>query len=89
MGHQLIYPPEEHPFTMKLVFQAHLSTLHVGVGLTMAKVRERYRVPRLRRLVKKLIGGCYGCKRFRARAYEAPPPGICPKLEQKVQDHFK
>ena len=33
-----IYLPDNHPFTQKLVFQAHLATLHGGVGLTMAKV---------------------------------------------------
>lgn len=67
--------PDNHPFTAKLVFKAHLSTLHGGVGLAMAKVREKYWVPRLRRLVKKLRGSCHGCIRFRAKAYQAPPPG--------------
>ena len=32
-----------------------------------------------RRLVKKLRGSCYGCKRFRAKAYQAPPAGNLPK----------
>ena len=47
MGEYPIYLPDNHPFTAKLVFNAHLSTLHGGVGLTMAKVREKYWVPRL------------------------------------------
>ena len=46
------------PFTIKLVFQANLSTLHGGVGLTMAKVREKFWVPRLRRLAKKIRRSC-------------------------------
>ena len=79
MGEYPIYLPDDHPFTAKLVFNAHLSTLHGGVEFTMAKVREKYWVPRLRRLVKKLRGGCYGCKRFRAKAYQTPPPGNLPK----------
>ena len=73
-----VYLPDDHPFTTKLVFQAHLSTIHGGVGLTMAKLRERFRVPRLRRLVKKLRGSCNGCKKFQAKPYPVPPPGSLP-----------
>ena len=39
-----------------------------GVGLTMARIRERYWVPRLRRLVKRVIKGGYGCHRFQVKA---------------------
>ena len=44
----------------------------------MAKLRERFRVPRLRRLVKKLRGSCNGCKKFQAKPYPVPPPGSLP-----------
>lgn len=81
IGEYPIYLPDNHPFTQKLVFQAHLATLHGGVGLTMAKVREKYWVPRLRRLVKKMRGTCNGCKRLRAKPY--PAPG------RKVLLHFR
>lgn len=89
MGEYPIYLPDEHPFTVKLVFNAHLSTLHGGVGLTMAKIREKYWIPRLRRLVKKLRGSCYGCKRFRARAYQAPPPGNLPRTRTEGSRPFQ
>ena len=89
MGEYPIYLPDDHPFTAKLVFNAHLLTLHGGVGLTMAKVREKYWVPRLRRLVKKLRGSCHGCKRFRARAYQAPPPGNLPKSRTQASRPFQ
>ena len=70
--------PDDYPFTSKLVHQAHLGTLHGGVGLTMAKVREQCWVPRLRRLVKKVRGKCCGCKRFRTKAFQPLPPGRLP-----------
>ena len=44
----------------------------------MAKVRERYWVPRFRRLVKKIRKGCHGCKRFQSKPYQTPPPGNLP-----------
>ena len=73
-----IYIPDSTTFAEKLVQHAHKVTLHGGVGLTMAKIREQYWIPRLRRLVKRVIKQCYGCKRFQAVALAAPPPGLLP-----------
>ena len=36
IGEYPIYLPDDHPFTAKLVFNAHLVTLDGGVGLNMA-----------------------------------------------------
>lgn len=65
----------------RLVEEAHQETLHGGVGLTMAKVRTRYWIPKLRQLVKKVRKSCHGCKRFQASAYAAPPPGNLPTTQ--------
>ena len=78
---QGVYPiniPVAPPFANKNVEHVHKATLHGGVGLTMAKVREEFWIPRLRRLAKKVIRECYGCKRFQAVALAAPPPGLLP-----------
>lgn len=89
MGEYPIYLSDDHPFTAKVVFKALLSTLHGGVGLTMAKVHEKYWVPWLRRLVKKLRGSCHSCKRFQARAYQVPPPGNLPKTRTEGSRPFQ
>ena len=73
-----IYLPDTSTLAEKFVQHAHKTTLHGGVGLTMAKVRELHWIPRLRRLVNRVIRRCSGCKRFQAIAYKAPPPGILP-----------
>ena len=77
-GHYPIYIPNSPTLAEKLVQHAHKATLHGDVGLTMAKVRERHWIPRLRRLVKRVIKQCHGCKRFQAIAYASPPPGNLP-----------
>ena len=41
-GHYPIYLPDTEIYTEKFVQQAHEDTLHGGVGLTMAKVRENH-----------------------------------------------
>ena len=77
-GKYPIYLPEDATFTRKLVRRVHCETLHGGVGLTMAAIREMFWVPRLRRLVKKVTKDCWGCKRFQVTAVAAPPPGPLP-----------
>jgi len=69
IGGHTTYLPGDNLFTSKFVQQAHLTTLHAGVTLTMTKVRETHSVTRLRRLTKKVIKSCWGYKRFQAQAY--------------------
>jgi hypothetical protein len=45
-GQYPLYLPDTHPFTAKVVEDSHVRTLHGGVGMTMARVRESYWVPR-------------------------------------------
>ena len=72
------WPPQCTLYDSQYVEHAHKATLHGGVGLTMAKVREEFWIPRLKRLAKKVIRECYGCKRFQAVALAAPPLGLLP-----------
>ncbi len=82
-GDYPVFLPQNHLFTRKLVERAHLKTLHGGVGMTMAKVRDKYWVPKLRQLVKRVRSGCWGCKRFRVRSYENPTPGNLPTIRMQ------
>lgn len=58
---------------------AHKQTLHGRVGLTMTAVRNDYWIPRLRSFTKRLIKGCFGCKRYQATAFAQPPTGNLPR----------
>ena len=55
-----LYLPDSHPYTEKLVEEAHLRTLHGGVALTMVHVRNNHWVPRLRQLIKRVRSSCCG-----------------------------
>ena len=68
-----IYVPDGTTFAEKLIQHAHKATLHGGVGLTMAKVREQYWIPRLRQQVKRIIKRCHSCKWFQAVSLATPP----------------
>ena len=58
---------------------AHRQTLHGRVDLTMTKIREKYWIPRLCQLIKKIRRSCFGCKRFQVKPLNAPQAGSLPK----------
>ena len=74
-----IYLPRNSTFTEKMVMDAHLRTLHGGVGSTMTEVRRKYWVPKLRQLTKRVKHMCDGCKRFQATAFKPAVPGLLSK----------
>ena len=73
------YLPARASFIRKLVEKVHCETLHGGVCLTTAAVREQYWVPKLRTLAKSVRNKCYGCKRFTTTPVTAPAPGLLPE----------
>ena len=88
-GDYPIYIPDEDILAEKLVAHAHSETLHGGVSLTMTKVREKYWIPRLRRLTKRVIRSCPGCKRFQVKAYADPPTANLPLERTTGSTPFK
>ena len=91
-GRYPIYLPDDFVFTEKLVHHAHLRSLHWGLGLTMAvrvRVREKYWIPRLCKLTKKVVKSCWGCKRFQAVAQATSPSGLLPTERTEGSGAFK
>ena len=77
-GSYPVYLPPDAVLTEKMVHDAHVLSLHGGVGLTMTFIRQEYWVPRLRRLTKKVIRACYGCKKFQVTSFANPPTASLP-----------
>ena len=55
----------------------------------MAKIRENYWVPRLRRLVKKLRKACSRCKKITTKLYQAPTPAQLPTTRTEGTTPYK
>ena len=77
-GSYPVYQPPNAGSSEKWIQDAHVLTLHGGVGLTVTYIRCDYWIPCLRHLTKKVICGCFGCKRSQAAAFRNPPPGNLP-----------
>ena len=84
-GRLPLLPSDDALFSKRLVLRAQLQTLHGGVSLTIAKIREKHWIPPLRRLTKRVINECPGCKRFQVTALANPPTETYPRKEQKDQ----
>ena len=76
LGDYPVFIPNKSLLAEKLVQEAHLQTIHGGVTLTMARIRDQYWIPTLRQLVKRIIKRCYGCKRFNISHYPKPSQGL-------------
>ena len=87
-GEHPIFLPDSVLYTIKVVQRAHVTTLHGGVGLTMAKVREVQWVPRLRKLTKRVLRNCWRCKRFQAVAAPRPPAAPLPRGRTEGDNPF-
>ena len=86
---RLPHLPDDALCSKKLVMHAHLQTLYGGVSLMMAKIREKYWIPRLRRQTKRVINECRGCKRFYITALANLPTGNLPKERTEGSEPFK
>ncbi|MCP3663853.1 MAG: transposase family protein, partial [Gammaproteobacteria bacterium] len=78
--------PTDHWFTWLVVRDHHKELQHAGVESTLASVRQEYWIPKGRTAVRKIIRGCFGCKRFRSKPYQLPP---MPALPSKRVLHFQ
>ncbi|XP_074612385.1 uncharacterized protein LOC141866740 [Acropora palmata] len=74
-----MYLPDSALLAVKIVQRVHVTKLHRGVGLTMARAREKFWIPRLQKLTKRVVRKCNGCKRFQAVAFANPSPAPLPR----------
>ena len=62
-----MYLPPRVTLFVKILQDTHILTLHGGVDLTMARMRQDYWIPCLKQFLKNVISHCYGCKKFHAQ----------------------
>ena len=57
--------PKDNTFSLLLVRQIHLETLHGGIQLMLQTLRQKYWIIHSRQVVKKVIHQCVTCRKFR------------------------
>ena len=87
-NHTPTFLPKDGEFTRRLIEYLHEVTLHGGVEITMAKVRKRFWIPRLRSLVKTLIHKCNVCKQYRIKRLKPPATSKLPNFRASYATPF-
>lgn len=60
--------PTNHRYSELLVHYGHERVMHSGVRDTLIQLREHYWILRGRQLVKRIVSGCYICRKLKVRA---------------------
>lgn len=87
-GEEPIFIPGDSMYATKLCEEKPKDVGHKGVSITMAKFRERYWVPRLRTILKKVKRKCEKCKIMAAKPYPEPQRDLLPEKRVTVKYPF-
>ena len=71
-----------------IVKHYHEKTLHGGVSSTMSSIREKFWIPKLRVIVKKIVHQCNLCKRHRIKPLPNADASKLPSFRTSNTDPF-
>ena len=77
--HQPIFIPKQSLYAVRVGEEVHRQVGHKGVNMMMAKIREKFWIPTLRAILKKIKGRCESCKVMAAKPFPAPTAGQLPQ----------
>ncbi|GBN58191.1 hypothetical protein AVEN_159183-1 [Araneus ventricosus] len=80
--HPTVLP--DHPLLERLVLHTHRSLMHAGVLTTLAQLREKFWIPKGRRVVKAILRQCIKCKRLTAGKVNPDPAPLPPDRIHRV-----
>ena len=80
--------PDRGHFIELLVRDAHFKVMHGGVNDTMAFLRERFWVLRLRQIARRLLRKCFICRLIEGKPYSGRPFPPLPKFRVLIDDPF-
>lgn len=92
VSHESNYPllmPSNHHVTDLIVVREHETINHFGVHHVVSNLRQRWWIPRIRQIVRRLLRKCVKCLRLKGRPYATGPPPPLPKYRVETSDPFQ
>ena len=80
--------PNNHFLSTLIVKDSHERILHSGVNMTITHIRQLFWIPRIRQLVRKILGRCVTCRKVMGKPYTAPNPPPLPKIRLQEAPPF-
>uniref|UniRef100_A0A1I7VYF2 Reverse transcriptase domain-containing protein n=1 Tax=Loa loa TaxID=7209 RepID=A0A1I7VYF2_LOALO len=84
-----IYLPSRHHITELIIKGKHEELYHAGIGHTLCELRQIFWIPKGRSTVKRVINGCFACRRWRTKPYKLPPMPNLPETRVKRSKPFE
>ena len=69
---EFILLPTNSKLTELIIRHFHKKLKHAGLEITLANIRSRFRIPKGRNVVRKLIAKCVHCRKIRGKALQLP-----------------
>ena len=81
--------PNSHCFTDLIVQSAHEKVYHNGVSETLLEIRSKYRIPKGRQTVKRILNKCLLCRKLEGLPYPSPAVSDLPEFRAVGGQAFK
>ncbi len=88
LGYNPIFIPRNGTLGRQIVRDIHEGIGHGGVSSTIAKTRDRFWIPRLRKLAKSVVHGCNTCKKARPKGLNPPTTAPLPTFRTDMTEPF-
>ena len=80
--------PRQHYFTELIVKHSHSVVIHAGVNTTVTFIRNRFWIPKIRQVVKRIIRSCVTCIKVIGKPFRSPEIPPLPKCRLQEGDPF-
>ena len=84
-----VYLPKQNQLAKLLINDAQKRVMHMGVASTLAKLRNRFWLPKGHQTVKRLIKSCQRCKRSYAKSFNEPKTMNLPEFRTRPGHAFQ
>ena len=81
--------PADHYFTVLIIDNCHMRTLHNGVKETLIELKSRFWVTKGRQTVRRVISKCVNCKKIEGKHYVIAPTAPLPQFRVEQNPAFR
>ncbi|EJW75638.1 hypothetical protein WUBG_13457, partial [Wuchereria bancrofti] len=79
------YLPVRNHIIELIIKRKHEELYHAGIAHTLCELRQNFWITTERSTVKRVINGCFTCRRWRTNPYKLPPMLALPIWAQLLQ----
>jgi hypothetical protein len=83
----IVLPPDDHVIEL-MIWDAHETVMHSGVNDTMVFLRQKFCIPRLRQVIRRIVRRCVICRMIEGKAYSQQKIPPLPSFRVIIDEPF-